>query len=91
MKPHIGVDVSSGIVHTVVTTAANEADVNIADELLHGNEQAVHADAGYTGADKLGPKKGRSWHIAIKRGKLKKMAGQLWSSKMMTTMAGRSR
>ena len=38
---------------TVVTTAANEADVSIAEELLHGKEQTVHADAGYTGADKL--------------------------------------
>lgn len=74
MKAHIGVDTDSGLVHTVVTTAANEADVNIADELLHGKESTVHADAGYTGADKLYPKKGRSWHIAIKRGKLKKMA-----------------
>jgi transposase, IS5 family len=74
MKAHIGVDASSGLVHTVVTSAANEADVNIADELLHGKEQTVHADAGYTGADKLYPKKGRTWHIAIKRGKIKKMA-----------------
>jgi IS5 family transposase len=73
MKAHIGVDASSGLVHTVVTTAANEADVNIADELLHGKEQTVHADAGYTGADKLYEKKGRSWHIAMKRGKIKKM------------------
>jgi transposase, IS5 family len=74
MKAHIGVYVCSGLVHTVVTSAANEADVNIADELLHGKEQTVHADAGYTGADKLYPKKGRSWHIAIKRGRIKKTA-----------------
>jgi IS5 family transposase len=59
---------SSGLVHTIVTTAAHEADINIADEPLHGKEQTVHADAGYTGADKLCPKKGRLWHIAIKRG-----------------------
>ena len=74
MKAHIGVDASSGLVHTVVTTAANEADVSIAEELLHGKEQTVHADAGYTGADKLYRKKGRGWQIAIKRGRLKKMA-----------------
>jgi transposase, IS5 family len=49
MKAHMGVDASSGLVHTVVTTAANEADVNIADELLHGKEQTVYADASYTG------------------------------------------
>jgi transposase, IS5 family len=41
MKAHIGVDASSGLVHTVVTTAANEADINITDELLHGKEHTV--------------------------------------------------
>jgi IS5 family transposase len=29
MKAHVGVDVDSGLVHTVVTTAANEADVEV--------------------------------------------------------------
>jgi hypothetical protein len=32
--------------------AANEADINQAAALLHGREEAVFADAGYTGADK---------------------------------------
>lgn len=31
-------------------TLANEADVEVVDELLHGKEEVVHADAGYTGA-----------------------------------------
>ena len=52
MKAHIGVDVDSGLVHTVTTTPANEADVEQVEELLHGKEEVVHADAGYTGADK---------------------------------------
>lgn len=52
MKAHIGVDVDSGLVHTVVTTAANEADIEVVEELLHGKEEVVYADAGYTGADK---------------------------------------
>jgi transposase, IS5 family len=52
MKAHIGVDVTSGVVHTVVGTAANEADINQTAALLHGQEEAVFADAGYTGADK---------------------------------------
>jgi transposase, IS5 family len=52
MKAHIGVDVASGVVHTVVGTAANEADINQTAALLHGQEEAVFADAGYTGADK---------------------------------------
>jgi len=52
MTAHIGVDVASGVVHTVIGTAANEADINQAAALLHGQETDVFADAGYTGADK---------------------------------------
>ena len=52
MKAHIGVDVASGVVHTVVGTAANEADINQMAAVLHGAEEDVFADAGYTGADK---------------------------------------
>src|SRR6185295_1982077 len=52
MKAHIGVDVASGVVHTLTGTAANEADINQTAALLHGREEAVFADAGYTGADK---------------------------------------
>lgn len=73
MKAHIGVDVESGLTHTVTTTAANVADVAEVAELLHGKEKTVHADAGYIGADKRAPKRGRKWHIAAKRGKVKAM------------------
>jgi transposase, IS5 family len=73
MKAHIGVDTDSGLVHTVITTPANEADIEVADELLHGKEQTVHADAGYTGADKRYAKKGRQWLIAAKRSKVSNM------------------
>jgi transposase, IS5 family len=73
MKAHIGVDVASGVVHTVVGTAANEADINQTAALLHGREEAVFADAGYTGADKRPEHEDRdvSWNIAIKRGIIK--------------------
>ena len=73
MKAHIGVDVDSGLVHTVVTTAANEADVEVVDELLHGKEEVVYADAGYTGADKRVQRKGLTWQIAAKRGTIQAM------------------
>jgi IS5 family transposase len=43
MKAHIGVDVASGLVHTVVGTAANEADVTQTAKLLHGEEEAAGA------------------------------------------------
>src|ERR1700704_4062780 len=49
MKAHIGVDVASGVVHTVVGTAANQADIIQMAAVLHGQEEAVFADAGYTG------------------------------------------
>jgi IS5 family transposase len=73
MKAHIGVDVASGVVHTVVGTAANEADINQTAALLHGKEEAVFADAGYTGADKRPELDERevSWNIAIQRGIIK--------------------
>jgi transposase, IS5 family len=69
MKAHIGVDVTSGVVHTVTGTAANEADITQTAVLLHG-EEAMFADAGHTGADKRTELAARdvSWNIVIKRG-----------------------
>jgi IS5 family transposase len=79
MKAHIGVDVASGVVHTVVGTAANEADINQMAAVLHGDEEAVFADAGYTGADKRPEHAERevSWNIAIKRGIIKALPKNL--------------
>ncbi len=73
MKGHIGVDVASGVVHTVVGTAANEADINQMAAVLHGQEEAVFADAGYTGADKRPEHADRDvcWNIAIRRSMIK--------------------
>jgi IS5 family transposase len=73
MKAHIGVDVASGVVHTVVGTAANDADINQMAAVLHGAEEDVFADAGYTGADKRPEHEDRDvcWNIAIKRSIIK--------------------
>jgi IS5 family transposase len=73
MKAHIGVDVASGVVHTVIGSAANEADINQTAAVLHGREEAVFADAGYTGADKRPELADRdvSWNIAVKRSIIK--------------------
>lgn len=73
MKAHIGVDTDSGLVHTVVTTAANTADVVVVDELLHGKEKVVHGDSGYTGAARHVARDNVQWEIAMKRGKIQKM------------------
>ena len=73
MKAHIGVDVASGVVHSLTGTAANEADINQMAAVLHGQEKAVFADAGYTGAVKRREHAERkvSWNIAVKRGIIK--------------------
>jgi IS5 family transposase len=47
MKGHIGVDVDSGIVHSVEGTAANAHDRSKLYDLLHGEEQAIFGDSGY--------------------------------------------
>jgi IS5 family transposase len=78
LKAHIGADRDSKLVHTVVVTAANVADVTQTAALLHGQERQVHADAGYTGVEKrteiVALKRPIAWQIARKRGQIKTMA-----------------
>ena len=73
MKAHIGVDATSGLVHTVVGTAGNVADVTQAHALLHGDEIAALGDAGYQGVEKRPENLGKTvaWHVAMKRSKRK--------------------
>ncbi|MDD1141009.1 IS5 family transposase [Pseudomonas sp. TNT2022 ID233] len=75
MKAHIGVDDESGLVHSVVGTAANVADVTQVDKLLHGDESVVCADAGYTGVEKRPEHEGRQviWQIAARRSTYQKL------------------
>jgi IS5 family transposase len=51
MKAHLGVDEDSGLVHHVECTAANVADVTQVHALLHGKEDTVSGDSGYTGVE----------------------------------------
>ncbi|UQG59280.1 IS5 family transposase [Marinobacter sp. M3C] len=76
MKAHIGTDADSGLVHSLTGTAANVADITETERLLHGEETEAYADAGYTGVAKRDEFKDTkvTWHVAEKRGKLKKMA-----------------
>ncbi len=75
MKAHIGADAASGLVHTLVTTAANVHDVNQAHALLHGEEQQVYGDSGYLGADKREENKDKDveWVVAMRHGKRRKL------------------
>ena len=57
MQAHRSADRDSQLVPTVVVTAAHVADITKTAELLPGQEQQVHADAGYPGwrnAQRLG-------------------------------------
>ncbi len=70
MKAHVGTDAESGLVHSVIGTPANIADVTQAHDLLHGEEKVAFGDAGYLGVE------GRReaghavlWHVAMKPGK----------------------
>jgi IS5 family transposase len=73
MKAHIGVDADSGLVHTVIGTAANVSDVTQAAGLLHGKEKHAWGDAGYQGVDKRQEMKGckAKWQVAMRPGKRK--------------------
>ena len=83
MKMHSGVDADSGLVHSVVCTAANESDIARAHELLHGQETTVGADSGYTGLHKRdeikqAQREGKlrndiQWNIAMKPGTVRGM------------------
>jgi IS5 family transposase len=91
MKAHIGVDIASGVVHTVVGTAANEADINQMAAVLHGREKTVFADAGYTGAANRPEHEARavSWNIAVKRSVIKALPERLrsWAEAMETALS----
>ena len=66
-------DADSGLVHTVIGTAANVADINCAGALLHGEEKVAYADAGYTGIEKRPEAGSTTWLVAVKRGRIKRL------------------
>ena len=82
LKAHIGVDKESGLVHTLVTTAANVSDISQTPALLHGQEEEVWLDAGYVGVEKREDMQSTlaangqdlKWHIARRRKTIEKMA-----------------
>ena len=73
MKAHIGVDADSGLVHSVVGTAASVNDVTQAGALLHGKEEAAFGNAGYQGVHKRPEAAGPAWHVAMRPGLRRKL------------------
>ena len=80
MKAHIGVDAESGLVHTVIGTAANVNDVTQGHGLLQGEETVVFADAGYQGASKRPEATGVAWHVAMRPGKRRQQKHTPWGA-----------
>lgn len=50
MKAHVGTD-KRGLVHSLVTGPASEADITRMDELLHGEERELYGDRAYWSED----------------------------------------
>jgi IS5 family transposase len=68
MKAHIGVDLDSGVTHSLETSTARVHDSQVWDALLHGEETSVWADKGYVSAEReadfAGP--GKVWGVMRK-------------------------
>lgn len=68
MKAHIGVDLDSGVTHSLETSTAKLHDSQVWDDLLHGEETSVWADKGYVSAAReeafAGP--GKVWGVMRK-------------------------
>lgn len=52
MRVHIGTDPYYGFVHSIISTAANEAEGKVAANLLREDDTVVYGDAGYLKMDK---------------------------------------
>jgi IS5 family transposase len=57
------------LVHTVIGTAANVHDINVAHALLHGEETDVYADAGCQCIEKREQTASARWHVAMRPSK----------------------
>ncbi len=82
MKAHIGVDVDSGVTHSLDTSTAKLHDSQVWDALLHGKESSVWADKGYVSAEREAAFKGpgKVWGVmrkATKGGELHPVDAQI--------------
>jgi IS5 family transposase len=58
MNAPTGVDAHSGLIHSVIATAARVHEISLAQALLHEKDTRVYAGAGYRGIKKRGKKTG---------------------------------
>lgn len=70
MKVHTGMDKDSGLIHSVVVTAAIVQAVTSAADLFHGHEEVAYGDAAYQGIAKMSEMAGRKaeFRVAMRPG-----------------------
>ncbi len=68
MKAHVGVDLDSGVVHSMEASTAKVHDSQKFNELLHGDEHAVFGDKGYVSGEReeVFRKQGKVWGVMRK-------------------------
>lgn len=77
LKAHIGVDASTGYIHSVTTTPANVNGITETHNLIRENDKVLYGDASYLGVEKReeingDPHKSRiEYRINKKHGKLR--------------------
>jgi IS5 family transposase len=71
MKDHAGMDKDSGLIHSLVVTAANVDDLKPAAALLQGEEKVVSTDPGYQGIANRPEMAGKTtdFRVAMRPGK----------------------
>ena len=72
MNVHAGMDKNSGLIHSVVVTAANVHNLTPTADLLHDAERVVYGDTGYQGIAKRpemeGEKRNSEWRCGLVSG-----------------------
>ena len=70
MKAHIGVDATSGLVHTAGVTTGSVHDAKVMDNLIREDDRAVYSDRGYAndGKQRLAEAAGVLWAVKAKAG-----------------------
>ena len=76
MKAHIGVDVHSGLVHTVETSTGKVHDAKLTNDLIREDDRAVFGDRGYVSDQrkKQARAKGVYWAVKEKRKPKRKLS-----------------
>lgn len=52
-KAHIGADSEAGLIHHVKTTSANIHDLNVANDVVYGDEDKLYGDSGYLNVENI--------------------------------------